>query len=119
MTLPIVELRGGLIAAALVDLPLLSSFIVCYIFNLLPIPFILMLINWIFDKLRDTKLFGKTVRKLENKANSKKASIEKYGYWGLFTFVAIPLPGTGAWTGALIASMLRMNKKKANIKLAN
>lgn len=116
--MPVVELRGGLIAAALVDLPLLSSFIVCYIFNLLPIPFILMLITWIFDKLRDTKSLGKIVRKLENKANSKKASIEKYGYWGLFSFVAIPLPGTGAWTGALIASMLKMNKKKSFLTIA-
>jgi len=111
--LPIIELRGGLIAAALLNLDGVLSFIVCYIFNLLPIPFILLLINWIFKLFKKNKTLGKIVTKMEEKVDKKKGQIEKYGYWGLFLFVAIPLPGTGGWTGALIAAVLNMNKKKS------
>lgn len=110
---PILELRGGLIAAALLDVEPIISFIVCYIGNILPIPFILMFITPLFARLKKTKLLKGLVTKLENKANSKKDQIEKYKYWGLFLFVGIPLPGTGAWTGALIACMLEMDKKKS------
>lgn len=116
--MPIVELRGGLIAAALLNLDGVLSFITCYIFNLLPIPFILLLITWIFKQFKKTKSLGKIVDKMENKVNKKKGQIEKYGYWGLFLFVAIPLPGTGAWTGALIAAILEMNKKKSFLTIA-
>jgi len=116
--LPIIELRGGLIAAALLNLDGLLSFIVCYIFNLLPIPFILLLINWIFKQFKKTKSLGKIVTKMEQKVDKKKGQIEKYGYWGLFLFVGIPLPGTGAWTGALIAAVLGMNKKKSFLTIA-
>lgn len=116
--LPVIELRGGLIAAALLNLEGLLSFIICYIFNLLPIPFILLLINWIFKQFKKTKSLGKIVTKMEQKVDKKKGQIEKYGYWGLFLFVAIPLPGTGAWTGALIAAVLGMNKKKSFFTIA-
>ncbi len=116
--LPVIELRGGLIAAALLNLEGLLSFIICYIFNLLPIPFILLLINWIFKQFKKTKSLGKIVTKMELKVDKKKGQIEKYGYWGLFLFVAIPLPGTGAWTGALIAAVLGMNKKKSFLTIA-
>lgn len=116
--LPVTELRGGLIASALINLPLMPSFITCFIFNILPVPFILILINWIFKKLKQTKTLGKLVEKIENKANSKKSSIEKYGYLGLFAFVAIPLPGTGAWMASLIAAMLNMNKKKSFLAIS-
>jgi len=116
--LPIIELRGGLIAAALLNLEGLLSFIVCYIFNLLPIPFILLFINWIFKEFKKTKSLGKLVTKMEKKVDKKKGQIEKYGYWGLFLFVAIPLPGTGGWTGALIAAVLGMNKKKSFFTIA-
>lgn len=116
--LPIIELRGGLIAAALLNLEGVLSFIVCYIFNLLPIPFILLLITWIFKQFKKTKILGKFVDKMEEKVDKKKGQIEKYGYWGLFLFVAIPLPGTGAWTGALIAAVLEMDKKKSFVAIA-
>lgn len=116
--LPIIELRGGLIAAALLNLEALLSFIICYIFNLLPIPLILLFINWIFKQFKKTKHLGKIVTKMEQKVDKKKGQIEKYGYWGLFLFVAIPLPGTGAWTGALIAAVLGMSRKKSFLTIA-
>ena len=111
--MPILELRGGLIAAALLNLNIVRAFIVCFIGNIIPIPFILWLITPIFDYLKKTKLFSGLVSKLENKAMSKKEQIERLEYIGLMLFVGIPLPGTGAWTGCLIASLLNMNKKKA------
>ena len=111
--MPILELRGGLIAAALLGLKGIPSFIICFIGNIIPIPFILWLITPIFDRLKKTKLFSGLVNKLENRAMSKKEQIEKLQYIGLLLFVGIPLPGTGAWTGCLIAALLDMNKKKA------
>lgn len=111
--MPILELRGGLIAAALLGLDGLKSFIICFIGNIIPIPLILWFITPIFNYLKRTKLFKGLVTKIENKANSKKDKIEKLQYIGLMLFVGIPLPGTGAWTGCLIAAMLNMNKKKA------
>lgn len=111
--MPILELRGGLIAATLLGLNPITSFIICFIGNLLPIPFILYFITPLFNKLKKTKLLNKFVTKIENKANSKKDKIEKSEFIGLLLFVGIPLPGTGAWTGTLIASMINMNKKKA------
>ena len=113
--LPILELRGGLIAATLLGLDGLSSFIICFLGNIIPIPFILWLITPIFNYLKKTKLFNGLVEKLERKAMSKKDQIEKLQYIGLMLFVGIPLPGTGAWTGCLIAALLNMNKKKAMI----
>ena len=111
--MPILELRGGLIAAALLGLKGLPSFIICFIGNIIPIPFILWLITPIFNKMKKSKKLSKLVDKLENKAMSKKEQIEKLQYLGLMLFVGIPLPGTGAWTGCLIASLLNMDKKKA------
>lgn len=110
--MPILELRGGLLAASLLGLNPVISYILCVVGNLLPIPFILWFIDYIFEILKKTKMKN-IIEKLENKADSKKGQIEKYGFLGLVLFVGIPLPGTGAWTGALIASMLRMDKKKA------
>ncbi len=111
---PILELRGGLIAASLMDAPMIPSFIVCFIGNVLPIPFILWFITAIFEFLkRKGNFLGRLVEKLEAKANSKKDQIERLKYLGLVLFVGIPLPGTGAWTGCLIAALLGMDKKKS------
>ena len=113
--MPILELRGGLIAATLLNLDGLSSFIICFIGNIIPIPLILWFITPLFNKMKQTKLFSGLVSKLERKAMSKKDQIEKLQYLGLMLFVGIPLPGTGAWTGCLIAALLDMNKEKAMI----
>ena len=111
--MPILELRGGLIAASLLDMNIIKSFIICFIGNIIPIPLILWFITPIFDWLKKTKLLNKLVCKLENKAMAKKDKIERLQYLGLLLFVGIPLPGTGAWTGCLIAALLNMNKKKS------
>ena len=109
--LPILELRGGLLAAALLGLDPVQSYIISIIGNILPIPFILLLINKILDAMRNSKKLKKVANWLDKKVNKKTGQIEKFGYLGLF--VGIPLPGTGAWTGSLIASVLEMDKKKS------
>ena len=111
--MPILELRGGLIAAALLGLNVVPAFIICLIGNLLPIPFILWLITPIFNWLKKTKHLSKLVDKIEKKALKKKDKIEKAEFFGLLFFVGIPLPGTGGWTGRLIAALIDMDKKKA------
>ena len=112
---PILELRGGLLAAgpAFLNIPMWRAIPVGIIGNLLPIPFILLLITKIFDWMKGTKRLKPVVEKLEKKAMSQSANIEKYEFWGLVLFVGIPLPGTGAWTGALVASLIDMDIKKA------
>lgn len=110
--MPILELRGGLLAASLLKLNPLESYIISIVGNLLPIPFILWFIKKIINWMKTKKCFKKITNWLDEKVEKNKKSIETYGFWGLVIFVGIPLPGTGAWTGALIASLLDMNKKK-------
>ena len=112
---PILELRGGLLAAgpAFLNIPMWRAIPVGISGNLLPIPFILLLITKIFDWMKGTKRLKPVVEKLEKKAMSQSANIEKYEFWGLVAFVGIPLPGTGAWTGALIAALLGIRFRKA------
>ena len=106
--IPILELRGGILAAgpAFLNIPTWRAIPICLVGNLIPIPFILLLIRPIFAWLRKTRLFRPLVEKLEKKAMSKSDRISRYEFWGLVLFVGIPLPGTGAWTGALVASLL-------------
>lgn len=113
--MPILELRGGLIAASLLGLPMWQSFLVCFIGNILPIPFILWFINPIFRHMRNWRHLGKVVLWCENKAHSKQEKIARLQYIGLFLFVGVPVPGTGAWMGCLIAALLDMDKKKSLI----
>jgi uncharacterized membrane protein len=80
---------------------------------MLPIPFILLFIRKIFTWMKKTKRLGKLVRKLENKAEKHRHTIEKYGAWGLLLLVAIPLPGTGGWTGALVADIMDIRIRKS------
>ena len=82
--------------------------------NLIPVPFIMLFISQIFKWMRRVnKTFARIVDKMEEKANKHRDKVTRYGFWGLFILVAIPLPGTGAWTGALIAALLNMNYKRA------
>ena len=108
---PILELRGGMIAASLLDVGLLEAFIICYVGNILPIPFILLFIRKIFEFLKRFGFTRKIVEKLETSSMRKSEKVKKNRIWGLLAFVAIPLPGTGGWTGALIAALLDMRIK--------
>ena len=110
---PLIELRGGIIAAALLGVPVVRGWLICIIGNMIPIPFILLFINKIFDIMKKWRPTAKIVNKLENRAMGKSEKIQRYEFWGLMLFVGVPLPGTGAWTGALIASLLRIKLKKA------
>ena len=108
--IPILELRGSILAAGFLKMEFLSTFIIAVVGNMLPIPFVLFFIDKIFAYLKKTKLKN-FIERFEQRALSKSGQIKKYGRWGLLLFVGIPLPGTGAWTGALIASLMRMKKR--------
>lgn len=115
--LPILELRGGLIAAYILGLPLIPSMIVCYIGNMLPIPLLLMFVKKFLNWLGKFKIFKGFVNWIqhrgEKKAQEMKEKQSRFEEWGLMAFVAIPLPGTGGWTGSLVAAILNMDNKKA------
>ena len=110
---PLLELRGSILAAGLMKMSFFPSYIAAVLGHMLPIPFILLFIEKIFAWMKKSKRLHKIPDWLEKKALSKSAQIEKYGYLGLFLFVAIPLPGTGAWTGSLIAVLFGMKPKKS------
>lgn len=110
---PILELRGGLLAASFLNINIVRAVWFCVIGNIIPVPFILLLITPVFNWLKSTRTFRPMVEKLESRAMGKSEQIEKYQFWGLVLFVGIPLPGTGAWTGSLIASLLGVKFKKA------
>ena len=111
--IPLLELRGGLLAASLLKISAAKAIPLCIVGNIIPIPFILLFIRQIFKVLKKTKLFRGLVIKLEDRAMRKSDQVKKYEFWGLMLFVGIPLPGTGAWTGSLIAALLGMKFKKA------
>ena len=111
--IPILELRGGLIVSKLLEVPITTAIPLCIIGNIIPIPFILLFIKQIFKWMKKIRLFRGLVEKLEQKAMGKSDNIKKYEFWGLVLFVGITLPGTGAWTGSLIAALLDIDFKKA------
>jgi len=111
---PVVELRGAIPIGVAHGLPFWWAIPVSIVGNLVPVPFIIIFIKKIFAWLRTkSKWLNDLVTRLENRAISKIDTVKKYQFWGLFMFVAIPLPGTGAWTGALIAAMMDMDLKDA------
>ena len=110
---PILELRGGLLVSKLLDVSITTAIPICIIGNIIPIPFILLFIKQIFKWMKKIKIFRGLIEKLENRAMSRSDNIKKYEFWGLVLFVGIPLPGTGAWTGSLIAALLDIDFKKA------
>ena len=115
--IPILELRGGLLAASLLKISAAKALPICIVGNIIPIPFILLFIRQIFKWMKKTKLFRGLIIKMENRAMGKSDQIKRYVFLGLLLFVGIPLPGTGAWTGALIASLLEVDIKKSSIAI--
>ena len=111
---PVVELRGAIPYGVVSGLSVPEAFIIAVIGNLLPIPLLVVFTRKVFEWLRTkSDWLDKMVRKLEAKADKNKPLVEKYEFFGLMLLVAIPLPGTGAWTGALVAAMLDMRLKRA------
>ena len=105
--IPILELRGGLLAASLLKVSAAKAIPICIIGNIIPIPFILLFIRQIF----------KLIERLEKRAMGKSDQIKRYEFLGLLLFVGVPLPGTGAWTGSLIASLLEVDIKKSSVAI--
>ena len=111
---PVIELRLGLPLAIAHGLPLYLAVPVCILGNMVPVPFIIIFIKKVFAWLRRYwPWMDRVVTAMENRADHKSDTVRKYGPWGLLIFVAIPAPGTGAWTGSLIAALMDMKLKQA------
>lgn len=107
--LPVVELRGGIPFGVGMGLSLPLAVTASIIGNMLPVPFLILFTRKVFQWLREKiPALNKFVGRLEERAKKKSDVVKKYGFWGLMIFVAIPLPGTGAWTGALIAAVMNL-----------
>ena len=115
--LPIIELRGGIPAGALLGLEMIPNYLVSILGNFLPVPFILFFIRAILNWMKTTKCFAKIANWVIEKGEKHADKVTRYATWGLFLFVAIPFPGTGAWTGALIASLIGMEKRHAFLSI--
>ena len=114
--LPIIELRGALpYGVFLLKMPILKTVIISVAGNMIPAPFIVYLAKKILDKMlaSSNEKIVKFAQAIGRRGLSRSEKIEKYTFWGLVVFVGIPLPGTGVWTGSLIASLLRLNPKKS------
>lgn len=112
--IPVIELRGAIPVGVSLGMPVWQAAIISIIGNMIPVPFIIAFIRVIFNWLRTkSEKMRRLVEKLEGMANKRAEKVIKYEFFGLLLFVAIPLPGTGAWTGALIAAMLNMRMKNA------
>lgn len=111
---PILELRGAIPIGVAHGLNIWTAIVVSILGNLVPVPFIIIFIKKIFAWLRTkSRWLNDLVTRMEKRAEKKSEAVQKYAFWGLFILVAIPLPGTGAWTGALVAAMLEMPMKRA------
>ncbi len=111
---PVAELRVGLPYGIAQGLPLWLAIPAAIVGNMVPVPFIVVYIQRVFAWLRAhwARLDG-FISKLEKRAYGKEETVRKYGFWGLLILVAVPLPGTGAWTGALVAALMNMRLKDA------
>ena len=106
--LPIIELRGAIPMGAALGLPWWQNYLLSVAGNMLPVPFILLFIEKIIQWMAASKVnfFQKLAGWVNRKAEKNRAKVERIAFWGLTLFVAIPLPGTGAWTGTLVASLI-------------
>lgn len=110
---PIVELRGAIPIGQALGLSFWECFLISAVGNMLPVPIILLFVRAVLSWMKGVKHLDTIALWVEKKAEKHSGKVTKYATWGLFIFVAIPLPGTGAWTGSLIAALLDMRMKKA------
>ena len=115
--LPIVELRGGIPFGIAMGLDWYTAMFIGVLGNMIPVPFIIWFIRPVLNFLRRRKCFAKLVAWQERKMKKHSASVAKYSALGLFLFVAIPLPGTGAWTGAMVSDFLDMKMSHSLISI--
>ena len=115
--LPIIELRGAIPVGCAMGLPWYLNYLICCIGNLLPVPIILLFVARVLDLMKRIPHLDKIALWVEEKADKYKPQVQKYAKWGLFLFVAIPLPGTGAWTGSLVAALLKMDRRGAFVSV--
>lgn len=111
--LPILEIRGAIPVGVALGLDPWLAFAVGFVGNMLPIPILILLTRHVIEWLKKHNILVRFTDWLENKGSKGAQKVQKYSFWGLFILVAIPLPGTGAWTGALVASLLDMRLKRA------
>lgn len=111
--LPIIECRGGMIIAKGFEIPFIKAFLLCYLGNMIPLPFIILFIKKIFAFMKKHNILTRFIEKLEGKTAKNQNKVMRYKQWGLLLFIAIPLPGTGGWTGSLFAALLNIDFKKA------
>lgn len=111
--LPVLECRGGMILAKVFEINFFKAFLICYIGNMIPMPFIILFIKQIFKFMKKHNILVGFIEKLEGKTAKNADKVLKYKQWGLLAFIAIPLPGTGGWTGALFAALLGIDFKKS------
>ena len=113
--LPVVELRGAIPVGAAIGLPWYLNMIVSIVGNLLPVPFIILFSVKAFEFMKKHNILVKFIEKIENRAKKRSEGLATGEFIGLMLFVAIPFPGTGAWTGALIAALLQFERKRSFI----
>ena len=111
--LPVIEIRGAIPVGIAAGLSPFAAFAVGVIGNMLPVPFLILLTRRMIEWLTKHNILVKLTSWLKEKSEKNAQKVQRYSFWGLFVLVAVPLPGTGAWTGALVASMLDMRLKRA------
>ena len=111
--LPVIELRGSIPIGYYQGLPWYTNMITSIIGNILPVPFILLFVVKVFEFMKKRNIMVNIIEKIEKRAMSRSETIANKEFLGLMLFVAIPFPGTGAWTGALIAALLQFDRKKS------
>lgn len=110
---PIIELRGAIPLGVSLGFSPMHSFAISLLGSMLPVPILLFGIRPVFNYLKKTTIFKKTINRLIDRTINKSDRIQRYGFWGLLIFVAVPLPGTGVWSGTLAAALLDMRFKLA------
>ena len=115
--IPLIEERGALIYAAAVNIPWYKALPICIAANMLPVPLLLLFGMKIIRWLKTTKTFGAFFTRYEEKLNAKSEKVAKYGFFALTMFVGIPVPGTGAWSGSLVSTILHFEPKKGFLSI--
>ena len=110
---PVLELRAAIPIGATLGLEWVANYLICVIGNMIPVPIILLFVRHVLEWMKKIPHLDKIALRVENKAQKNTPKVQKYASLGLLIFVARPLPGTGAWTGALVAAMLDMRMKYA------